>query len=60
MEYSPDNQFLAAGAHDDKIYIYKITKEGQYSLHWKIEYMHTSAITAIDWSADSRHLRAID
>jgi len=60
MEYSPDNKFLAVGAHDDTIYIYKISEEGKYSLHYKIEYMHSSAITAIDWSKDSKYLRAID
>ena len=60
MEYSPDSQFLAIGAHDDAIYIYKISPQGKYSLHYKIEYMHSSAITALDWSKDSRYLRAID
>jgi WD40 repeat protein len=60
MEYSPDNRFLAVGAHDDCIYIYKISTEGKYSLHYKIEYMHSSAVTALDWSKDSRYLRAID
>lgn len=60
MEYSPDGKFLALGAHDDTIYIYKISEDGKYSLHYKIEYMHSSAITAIDWSKDSRYLRAID
>jgi len=60
LEYSPDNRFLAAGAHDDTIYIYKISEDGKYSLHYKIEYMHSSAITALDWSKDSKYLRAID
>ena len=60
MKYSPDNQWLAIGAHDDTIYIYKIDTNGQYSLSWKIEYMHSSAITAMDWSRDSKFLRAID
>lgn len=60
MKYSPDNQFLAVGSHDDTIYIYKIDTNGNYSLNWKIEYMHSSAITAMDWSRDSRFLKAID
>ena len=60
IEYSPDNRFLAVGAHDDTIYIYKISTDGKYSLHYKIEYMHSSAITALDWSKDSKYLRAID
>lgn len=60
LEYSPDNRFLACGAHDDTIYIYKINEDGRYSLYYKIEYMHSSAITALDWSKDSKYLRAID
>ena len=60
IEYSPDSKFLAVGAHDDTIYIYSISSEGKYSLHYKIEYMHSSAITALDWSMDSKYLRAID
>ena len=60
MKYSPDSRFLAIGAHDDTIYIYKISAEGKYSLHYKIEYMHSSAVTAMDWSKDSRYLKAID
>lgn len=60
MKYSPDNQYLAVGAHDDTVYIYKITTDGGYSLNWKIEYMHSSAITALDWSRDSKFIRAID
>jgi microtubule-associated protein-like 1/2 len=60
MEYSPDSKFLAVGAHDDTIYIYKISDDGKYTLHYKIEYMHSSAITALDWSRDSKYLRAID
>jgi len=60
MKYSPDNQYLAVGGHDDTIYVYKIDTNGNYSLNWKIEYMHSSAITALDWSRDSRFLKAID
>ena len=60
LEYSPDSKFLAIGGHDDTIYIYIISHEGKYSLHYKIEYMHSSAITALDWSKDSKYLRAID
>jgi len=60
LEYSPDSRFLAVGSHDDTIYIYIISAEGKYSLHYKIEYMHSSAVTALDWSKDSKYLRAID
>jgi hypothetical protein len=29
-------------------------------MYQKIEYLHSSAITAMDWSKDSRYLKAID
>jgi WD40 repeat protein len=60
MKYSPDGKFLAVGAHDDTIYIYAISAKGDYSLHTKFEYIHSSAITAMDWTLDSVYLRAID
>jgi len=60
MSYSPDNQYLAIGSHDDSIYIYKISDSGEYTLFTAITFVHSSAITALDWSRDSRYLRAID
>lgn len=60
MVYSPDEQYLAVGSHDDTIYIYKISESGEYNMHWTIQFVHSSAITAIDWSKDSKFLRAID
>ena len=60
LKYSPDNQYLAAGSHDDCVYIWKISYDGKYSLHYHVQYVHSSAITAIDWTRDSRFLRAID
>jgi len=60
MAYSPNHEFLAIGSHDDSIYIYKISEAGEYTLHYSITFVHSSAITAMDWSRDSRYLRAID
>jgi WD40 repeat protein len=60
MKYSPDGKFLAVGAHDDTVYIYAVSPKGDYSLHIKFEYIHSSAITALDWTLDSVHLRVID
>jgi len=60
MKYSPDGKFLAVGAHDDTVYIYAVSPKGDYSLHIKFEYIHSSAITAMDWTLDSVHLRVID
>jgi len=59
LVYSPDENYLAAGSHDDSIYIFKIA-DGQYTLHWAINFVHSSAILAIDWTLDSRYLRAVD
>ena len=51
---------LAVGSHDDSIYVYRISDRGDYTLHWAINFVHSSAITAMDWSRDSQFLRAID
>jgi WD40 repeat protein len=59
MVYSPNEEFLAVGSHDDSIYVYKIDEKG-YHLHWAITFVHSSAINAMDWSKDSKYLRAID
>ena len=48
------------GSHDDSIYIYKISDEGEYTLHWAITFVHSSAVTAMDWTRDSKYIRAID
>lgn len=60
MKYSPDGNWFAVGAHDDTIYVYAVDLTGGYSLHYQVNYVHSSAITAMDWSRDSRFLRAID
>jgi WD40 repeat protein len=60
LVYSPNEDFLAIGSHDDSIYIYKISESGEYSLHWSITFVHSSAILAIDWTNDSKFIRAID
>lgn len=60
LAYSPNQEFLAIGSHDDSIYIYKISDQGTYSLHWAITFVHSSAIVGMDWSRDSKFLRAVD
>ena len=60
MVYSPNEEFLAVGSHDDSIYIYQVNEKGEYSLHYANTSAHSSAITAMDWSKDSKYLRAID
>jgi len=48
------------GGHDDTIYVYAISDESEYSLHWTAAYGHSSAIVGLDWSRDSRFIRAVD
>jgi len=60
LAYSPSHEYLAVGSHDDSIYVYKINEQGEYALHYAITMIHSSAITGMDWSRDSRYLRAID
>ena len=60
LTYSPNQEYLAVGSHDDSIYIYRISDSGDYTLHWAINFVHSSAITAMDWSRDSQFLRAVD
>lgn len=60
LMYSPDENYLALGAHDDSIYVYKISPQGEYSLYWSINFVHSSAILGLDWTRDSRYMRAVD
>jgi len=60
LAYSPDQNYLAIGSHDDSIYVYKINEKGEYSLHWSVFFVHSSAIVGMDWSRDSKFLRAVD
>ena len=60
MDYSPDGKFFAVGSHDDCVYIYAVSAQGQYKLHYHAQYIHSSAVTGLDWTRDSRYLRAVD
>ena len=54
MAFSPDNQYLAVGSHDNKVYIYNV---GSWTLHGKCE-AHSSYIMAMDWCAESKYIRS--
>ncbi len=54
MAYSPCGCYLAVGSHDNYIYIYDTTN---YSHHATCK-GHTSFITAVDWSCDSKYIRS--
>ena len=53
MAFSPDNQYLAVGSHDNTIYVYRTSDWG---LQGKCT-GHSSYIMALDWCAHSKFLR---
>jgi len=57
MSYSPSNDKLGVGSHDNFIYIYPINAEGVYSRCYKLK-GHSSYISAFDWSLDSSYIRS--
>eukprot|EP00798_Chlamydomonas_sp_ICE-L_P018393 gene18393-24865_t len=55
MKYSPDGCKLAAGSHDNFIDIYDVTRGYQRLCRC---YGHSSYITHLDWSIDSRMIQS--
>lgn len=56
LTYSPCGTMLAAGSHDNNIYVY--TVEEDYSLKCTLK-AHNSYITSVDWSEDSAIIRSV-
>jgi microtubule-associated protein-like 6 len=56
IQYSPDGKTLAFGSHDRRIYLYNTIKD-MYSKR-AICKGHSSYITALDFTTDSRHLQS--
>lgn len=57
VRYSPCENFLAVGSHDDHLYLYSIDAEAhEYKELCKVK-RHSSFINALDWSLDSKHVR---
>lgn len=54
MCYSPDAKYLAVGSHDNKIYVFET---GKYKKKHDLT-GHSSFITSLDWSQDSRWIRS--
>lgn len=54
MAFSPDNQYLAVGSHDNTIYVYRTSDWG---LQGKCT-GHSSYIMALDWCAHSKFIRS--
>lgn len=57
MQFSPCNKYLAIGSHDNFIYLYD-TKTYSDSKAHKLT-GHSSFITSIDWSQDSKWIRTV-
>lgn len=54
MSFSPDNQYLAVGSHDNTIYVYRTSDWG---LQGKCT-GHSSYIMALDWCCHSKFIRS--
>lgn len=57
MKYSPQEDMLAVGSHDKKIYIYSVEGD-KYSLRGTLN-GHSSFITGIDWSVDGKTIKSV-
>ncbi|XP_062892556.1 echinoderm microtubule-associated protein-like 4 isoform X1 [Mobula hypostoma] len=56
VRYSPDGNFLAVGSHDNYIYLHTVSDSGRkYSRYGRCT-GHSSFITHLDWSQDSRFI----
>jgi len=56
IKYSPCENYLAVGSHDNNVYIYEVNND--YALYAKFA-RHNSFITSVDWSVDSSYIRSI-
>lgn len=57
MRYSPSGEKLAAGSHDNNIYLYSTNVEGKYRPHGILR-GHSSFVTGLDWSLDGAWIRS--
>uniref|UniRef100_A0A1A8UVV6 Echinoderm microtubule associated protein like 2 n=1 Tax=Nothobranchius furzeri TaxID=105023 RepID=A0A1A8UVV6_NOTFU len=56
VKFSPDGNHLAVASHDNFVYIYVVTENGRkYSRAGKCV-GHSSFVTHLDWSTDSKYL----
>ncbi|MBN3292456.1 EMAL3 protein, partial [Polypterus senegalus] len=56
VRYSPDGVYLAVGSHDNFIYIYIVTEAGRRYTRFGKCTGHSSFITHLDWSKDSKFI----
>ena len=61
MVYSPDNKHLAVGSHDNMIYLLDTKTYNEKKATGKGGKCtgHSSFITALDWSQDSKYIRSV-
>ena len=57
VKYSPCHNYLAVGSHDNHVYVYSISDEGEYKLYKDFN-KHSSYVQALDWAADSSYIRS--
>ena len=53
MAFSPNGEYLAVGSHDNGVYVYRTSDWGLQGKGNK----HSSYIMALDWCAESKHIR---
>lgn len=60
IKFTPNGKWLAAGAHDNKIYLYAVASDGSRLTltKRKVFAKHSSYITHLDFSADSRYMQS--
>jgi WD40 repeat protein len=56
IRYSPCGQYMAAGSHDNNIYVFKVADD--YALVGTMK-KHNSFVTSLDWSQDSQWIRSV-
>jgi WD40 repeat protein len=55
MAFSPNNEYLACGSHDNNIYVYNVNQD--FALVGKCS-AHNSYVMAMDWCSESRYIRS--
>ena len=56
IKYSPCGTYMAAGSHDNFVYIYRVNED--YKLAGTMK-KHNSFVTSVDWSQDSKWIRSV-
>ena len=59
LKYSPDGKYLAAGSHDTCVDILAVVMKGELCEYTRVARCkgHSSTVSHVDWSVDSRYIR---